>query len=136
MEQSKLKNQAKKTKLLIDIRNYKKQWNYAVNLNKNAKLEYFSRYDCKDGKLFWVNYKPYLSNKHSEADDEIVLKKDGELILKNKEIANILQGIVKGAEPSKCDIRLVSRILWHKWIIPSLKEWRFWYLILTGNFPR
>ena len=107
MEQSKLKNQAKKTKLLIDIRNYKKQWNYAVN-----------------------------SNKHSEADNEIVLKKDGELILKNKEIANILQGIVKGAEPSKCDIRLVSRILWHKWIIPSLKEWRFWYLILTGNFPR
>ena len=30
--------------------------------------------------------------------------------------------LVKETEPSKCDIRLVSRILWHKWIIPSLKE--------------
>ena len=47
----------------------------------------------------------------------------------------VLKGIVKGAEPCTYDIRLVSRILWHKWIIPSFKEWRFWYLILTGNFP-
>ena len=35
-----------------------------MNLNKNAKFEYFSRYDCKDGKPFWINCKPYFSNKH------------------------------------------------------------------------
>ena len=34
----------------------------------------------------------------------------------------VLKGIVKGAEPCICDIHLVSRILWHKWIIPALKE--------------
>ena len=88
MKASKLKNKANKTKLLIDIRNYKKQRNYVVNLNKNAKFEYFSRYDCKDGECFWVNCKPYFSNKHSKADNDIVLNEDGELILKNKEIAN------------------------------------------------
>ena len=54
---------------------------------------------------------------------------------------DVLKGIVKCAEPGKCDILLVSRILWHKRIIPSLKEWRFSYLILTGEvyaaqFPR
>ena len=88
IKRSKLKNKANKTKLLTDIRNYKKQRNYVVNLNKNAKFEYFSRYDSKDGKPFWVNCKPYFSNKHSKADNDIVLNEDGELILKNKEIAN------------------------------------------------
>ena len=88
MKWSKLKNKANKTKPLIDIRNYKKQRNYVVNLNKNAKLEYLSRYDCKDGKPFWVNCKPYFSNKHSKADNNIVLNGDEDLILKNKEIAN------------------------------------------------
>ena len=48
----------------------------------------FSRYHSKDGKPFWVYCKPYFSNKHSKADNDIVLNKDGELTLKNKEIAN------------------------------------------------
>ena len=34
MKQSRLKNKANKTKDPIDIRNYKKQLNYVVNLNK------------------------------------------------------------------------------------------------------
>ena len=45
------------------------------------------------------------------------------------------KGIVKWAEPCKCIILLVSRILWHKRINLSLKEWRFWYLMLTSHFP-
>ena len=88
MKRSKLKNKTNKTKLLIDIRNYKKQRNYVMNLNKNAKFEYFSRYDCKDGKPLWVNCKPYFSNKHSKTDNDIVLNEGGALIFKNKEIAN------------------------------------------------
>ena len=46
----------------------------------------------------------------------------------------IVKGIVEWVEPSKCIILLISRILWHKRINPSLKEWRFWYLILTDHF--
>ena len=64
----------------IYIRNYKRQRNYVVNLNKNAKFEYFSRFDRKDGKPFWIDCKPYFSNKHSKTDNNIVLNEDGELI--------------------------------------------------------
>ena len=80
MKRSKLKNKANKTKPLIDIRNHRKQRNYVVNLNKNTKFEYLSRYDCKGGKPFGVNCKPYFSNKHRKADNDIVLTEDGELI--------------------------------------------------------
>ena len=60
MKRSKLKNEANKSKLLTHISNYKKQWKYVVNLNKNAKFEYFSRYDCKDSKSFWLNCKLFF----------------------------------------------------------------------------
>ena len=81
MKWSKLKN---KTKLLIDIRICKKQQNYVVNLNKIAKFEYFSRYDCKDDTPFWINWKSYFSDKHSKTDNGIALNKDGDLTLKIK----------------------------------------------------
>ena len=41
MKICKLKNKANKTKLPVDINNYKKQRSYVVNLNKSAKFEYF-----------------------------------------------------------------------------------------------
>ena len=59
-----------------------------MNLNKSAKFEYFNRFDCKDGKPFWVTCKPQFSNKHSKADNDIVRYESGELILKNKEIVD------------------------------------------------
>ena len=46
----------------------------------------------------------------------------------------LIKEILKWSQPCKCVILLVSRIFWHKRINPSLKEWRFWYLILTGHF--
>ena len=88
MKRLKLKNKANKTKLPVDINHYKKQRNYVVNLNESAKFGYFNRYDCKDGKRFWVTCKPYFSNKYSKTDNDIVLNENGELILKNKEIAD------------------------------------------------
>ena len=88
MKRSKLKNKANKTKDPTDIKNYKKQRNYVVNLNKEAKLKYFSKYESDDNKPFWVRCKPYFTNKHSKADTDIMLSENGELILKNKEIAN------------------------------------------------
>ena len=51
MKRSRIKNVVNKTKNLNDIKNYKKQRNYVVNLNKNAKFEYFSIYDYNDVSL-------------------------------------------------------------------------------------
>ena len=87
MKRSRLKNKANKTKKLIDISNFKKQSNYVVNLNKQAKFEYISSYNSADSKPFWANCKPNFSNKYSKADTGIVLNENGDLILKNKEIA-------------------------------------------------
>ena len=51
MKRSRLKNNANKTKDPTDIKNYKKQRNYVANLNKEAKLEYFSKFESNDNKL-------------------------------------------------------------------------------------
>ena len=70
MKRSKLKNKGNMTKLPLDICDYKRQRNNVVKLNEIAKYEYFNRYDCKDGKPFWVTCKPYFSNEHSKADND------------------------------------------------------------------
>ena len=89
LKRSKLKYKANKTKNPSDIKNYKKQRNYVVQLNKKAKLEYFNNFDSSLGsKIFWVKCKPYFSNKHSKADTDIILNENGDIILKNREIAN------------------------------------------------
>ena len=38
-------------------------------------------------KQFWIHCKLYFSNKHSKADANIILNENGNLILKNEEIA-------------------------------------------------
>ena len=78
IKRSRLKNRANKSKKPIDISNFKKQRNYVINLNKQAKVDYFSPYNSADSKLFWVNCKPYFSNKYSKADTDIVLNENGE----------------------------------------------------------
>ena len=60
-----------------------------MNLKKEAKLECFSKYASNDNKSFWVNCKPYFTNKNRKADTNIMLSENRKLILKkNKEIAN------------------------------------------------
>ena len=56
MKRSRLRKKANKIKDPTDIIKYKKQRNYVVNLNKEARLEYFSKYECNDNKPFWINY--------------------------------------------------------------------------------
>ena len=89
MKRSNLKNKANKTKNPLDIMNYKKQRNYVAKFKKTAKLKYFS--DLKlgnDNKLLWEKGKPYFTNKHSKVDTVIMLNKNGELLLKDKDVAD------------------------------------------------
>ena len=90
MKKPRLKSKANKTKKPIDISNFKKQRNYFVNPNKQAKFKYFTFYNSAESKPFWANCKPYFSNKYSNADTDIVLNENGDLILKNEEIAKTL----------------------------------------------
>ena len=59
MKRSKFKNKTSNTKIPSDIKNYKKQRNYLVKLNKKAKLEYFHNFDSSQRSIpFWVKYMP------------------------------------------------------------------------------
>ena len=85
----KLRNKANKTKHPVNIKMYKKQRNYVVGLNKQAKFKIFNKLDCKnDTKPFWDKYKPYFSNKNSRGDTNIMLKEKEEILLKSDVIAN------------------------------------------------
>ena len=69
MKRSKLKNKANKTKNPSDIKNYKKQRNYVVQLNKKTKLKYFSNFNssqvkCKPVIIFKNNEIAYTFNKY------------------------------------------------------------------------
>ena len=89
MKRSKLNNKANKTKNPLHIMNYEKQRDYVTKLNKTAKLEYFSNLKLvKDNKPFWEKCKPYFANKQSKADTDIMLNENGELLVKDKDIAD------------------------------------------------
>ena len=59
-----------------------------MNLNKEAKLAYFNKFESNGNKPFWVNCKPYFTNKQSRADTDTMLSENEELIIKDKDIAN------------------------------------------------
>ena len=89
MKRSKFKNKANKTKNPLDLINYKKQRNYVTKLNKTAKLGYFNNLKLgKDKKSFWEKCKPYFTNKYSKADTDIILNENGELLLKDEDVAD------------------------------------------------
>ena len=70
--------------------NYRKQLNYVTKLNKIAKLEQFNSLKLgKDNRTFWEKCKPYFTDKHSKADTNITLNENKELLLKDKDIADI-----------------------------------------------
>ena len=77
--------------------NFKKQCNYVTKLDKTAKVEYFNNLQLgNDNKPFWEKCKPYFTNKHSKVDTDIMLNENGELLLKDKDIADTFNPILFG----------------------------------------
>ena len=62
MKRSRLKNRANKSNDSLDLHLYKKQRNYVVNLNKQAKRSFFSAVDSSSNS-FWNLTKPLFSDK-------------------------------------------------------------------------
>ena len=58
-----------------EIKNFKKQRNYVVKLDRKVKLAHFNSFrSSKASEPFGVKYKPYFSKKNkSEADTDIIL---------------------------------------------------------------
>ena len=60
-----------------------------TKLTKTAKLEYFDNLKLgKDNRLFWEKCKPYFTDKQSKVNTDIILNENGELLLKDKYIAD------------------------------------------------
>ena len=63
-----------------------------MQLNRKVKLEYFNKFDLSKGnKPFRIKSKRYFSNKHSKADTGIILNEKGDILFKNKDIADIFK---------------------------------------------
>ena len=64
-------------------------------MNKQAKIKYFNCYNSAGSKPFWINCKPYFSNKYNRANTEILIMfwiKITNLIFKNEETAKTFNG--------------------------------------------
>ena len=90
MKRSRLKDKASKSQLAADLSKYKKQCNLVVKLNMKPKKEYFENLDVATNSKPFDNCKPYFSNKHAKGDSNIMLIEKGEMLLKNKKIADVL----------------------------------------------
>ena len=61
-----------------------------TKLNRTSKLKYFNNLKLdKDNKQFWEKCKPYVTNKHSKTDTDIIINEKRGLLLKNKNVADI-----------------------------------------------
>ena len=82
-----LKNEANKTKGVVDIAVSGRQRDYVVVLNKKPKYNYFNNLKARKGVKFpWKTSKRDISNKHSKVDTSIILITKNELILNNRKI--------------------------------------------------
>ena len=83
MIRSRLKSKTNKSKIPIDIVKFKRY------LNKQVKLQYFEKLsvDC-NSKPFWKAYKPYISSKNSNIQENIMLVEKDKLLSKQKDVAS------------------------------------------------
>lgn len=96
MKRSRLKCKASMTKNPIDIKNYMKERNVAVKLNRQSKSEYFEKVSiCKTSKSFWDTCKPYFSNKHAKLNSKIMLVKGEKVSIKRMRLRKGLANTLK-----------------------------------------
>ena len=87
MRRSQLKNKYNKTRDPATYILYKKQRNYVVKLNKQAKRSLFSAKNT-DRKSFWCLTKPFISMKGCTKDEKIFLLEGDKIVSNDKDIVN------------------------------------------------
>ena len=89
MTRSRLKNKANKTNSQVDMANYRRQRNFVVNLNRQAKKAYISSIGPKGCSKFWDTFKPFFSDKGHANDVRIQLLENNNLVTNEEDIASI-----------------------------------------------
>ena len=91
MTRSRLKSIANKTGSLSDLQAYKRQRNYVVNLNRNAKRSFFNRLEVPSSsgnKKFWDFCKPLFGGKASY-NSQILLVEDNNIVSDEETVASL-----------------------------------------------
>ena len=91
MKRSRLRNKFLNTKSDLDRKAYNKQRNYMVSLLRKEKKEFDGNLNINvltQNKTFWKTVKPFLTEK-SKKVSKITLIEDNQIILEDKQIANI-----------------------------------------------
>ena len=137
VESIKIKNASFPCKIAIPEANVKTNRTVSTNetITKNAVFPVTTLFFWKFCFSLSTSYKRLISCANNPNAHIHTFYKHWSLIWRCFFPVSILKRIVKWTEPCKCVILLVSKIVWHMRINPSLKEWGFWYLILTGEFP-
>jgi hypothetical protein len=89
MTRFRFKNIANSTKDPEDWRNYCKQRNLVVKLNRQAKISYFNSADIKVSGNFWKTCKPFFSDKSITGGDKIHLLEGDLLVQDETSIVNL-----------------------------------------------
>ena len=93
MTRSRLKNKFNRHRTKENWNAYKIQRNNCVQLRKKAIKSYFEQ-NTKSGdvsnKLFWKTIRPFLSNKGTHDNHDIILEENGDLIKDKENISDIL----------------------------------------------
>ena len=101
MKRSKLKRRALLTNSPEDMADYKKQRNLVVNINRQAKKDYYVNITNKSGNQnFWNTVKPFFSEKSNTFDDRILLVDDGNIFNDQAEIAAMFNQFFNGITDS------------------------------------
>ena len=89
MKRTRLKKRANKTGKKEDLKKYKQQRNLIVNMNRNAKRDFYNSVNVNtidNDRKFWKAVKPMFSNENPMGE-KIVLIRDDKIISDDKVIA-------------------------------------------------
>ena len=90
MTRSRLKNKFNRQKTKANWKAYTLQRNKCVQLRKKAIKNHFSKSLDSGDMTFWKTVRPFLSNKGTHDNHDIILDENGELIKDNREVSEIL----------------------------------------------
>ena len=97
MTRSRLKNKFNRQKTKANWKAYTRQRDKCVQLRKKAIKNHFSKsLDSGDmtNKTFWKTVRPFVSNKGTHDNHDIILDENGELIKDNREVSEILNNFM------------------------------------------
>ena len=92
MIRSKLRNKLNKSRICVNLQNYRKQRTKCIKVLRNSKQQYFNNLNSKSitgTRKFWKTMKPLFANK-SKTSNTIIIQENNRIIKDNSKISHTL----------------------------------------------